>query len=154
MREPTEETYSDFLELKKQIYSDQYYKEVDLAETEIRVRYNREIDARINQVTFNQLTYSAMEGNYMENIFYLVAAPIEVLQSVENGVLLSFNDSYMKNHIVFLETDKTYFDGYMFRDYIIVLYNGVFRYDSLTGVRTVPQFFEVTLENQYYFLFP
>lgn len=97
----------------------------------------------------------AIRGRVQNGLLYQLAGPAyQVIQSIDNGVLISFTDPYYNTSYFFLETKESYPDNFRFLSQsILAVGSGFYEYDSMTGRRKVYKLVNVPLTETYYFLF-
>lgn len=134
---------------KKEIYSFGVKYEVERLQKIIEKKYG------IKKAKFpvENLLFSLIGSSVKQNKVYNLRGSFKVIQSIKNGVLVQCTDPYYNTSIIFVETNKSYPDGHIFRKHITVISDGYFEYTSiLSQNKKVYKFIELELSEKYYFL--
>jgi hypothetical protein len=109
---------------------------------------------KYNPVTgVNTLDYAFTSNSVENGRVYRLNRLFSVLQSTNDGCLVTYSDSY-NSYIFHLQTTKMYPDGYRFtNDFEIIICRGLYDYESILGKKRVYDFVNIPLNTDYYFLF-
>ena len=94
----------------------------------------------ISKTTLSNYVYGTYYEVPNKNFLYkhIPIYPVQVLQSVNGGVLLTGNYSIIQAdniQVVFLETNKKYANGYILRNPLILEYKGIYNYYNTFGAK-------------------
>ena len=94
----------------------------------------------ISKTTLSNYVYGTYYEAPNKNFLYkhIPIYPVQVLQSVNGGVLLTGNYSIIQAdniQVVFLETNKKYANGYILRNPLILEYKGIYNYYNTFGAK-------------------
>lgn len=133
-------------------------KFINLIKTKYKIELNEKYytDSIIYEIP---LFEDLVHDNIKQNIIYLVDERFEVLQSTNDGSLITLRSEFypaLKQFILFLETEDKLIDGYIFNKNIITISNGIYEYESLVGNKRVLKLKHInsdSLDYKFYFLF-